>query len=130
MILLSHPYAGYAAGTVASLQTNVEAALIAQNRGVTSVGPVTPGPVVANEVVGRCAIAAAGVSVVITNNLVNADTRVFAIVNQATADVSAFSVVRVSVAAGSFTIFLNAAATAAVSIDWALVLTAGKTSLP
>jgi len=130
MILLSQPYAGYAAGTVASLQTNVELALIAQNRGVASAGPVTPGPVVANEVVGRCAVPAAASSVVITNNLVNADTRVFAVINQAAADVTAFNVTRVSVAAGSFTIFLNAATTAAVSVDWALVLTAGKTSLP
>ena len=48
MILLSQVYAGYAAGTVVSLPTNVEQALIAQNRAVTSVGPVTPGPVVAN----------------------------------------------------------------------------------
>ena len=130
MILLSQPYAGYAAGTVASLQTNVEAALIAQNRGVASVGPVTPGPVVANEVVGRCGVAAAASSVVITNNLVNADTRIFAVINQATADVSAFNVSRVVPAAGSFTIFLNAATTAAVTVDWALFLSAGKTTLP
>ena len=130
MILLSQPYAGYAAGTVASLQTNVEAALIAQNRGVASVGPVTPGPVVANEVVGRCGVAPAASSVVITNNLVNADTRIFAVINQATADVSAFNVSRVVPAAGSFTIFLNAATTAAVTVDWALFLSAGKTTLP
>ena len=130
MILLSQPYAGYAAGTVASLQTNVEAALIAQNRGVASVGPVTPGPVVANEVVGRCGVAAAASSVVITNNLVNADTRIFAVINQAAADVSAFNVSRVVPAAGSFTIFLNAATTAAVTVDWALFLSAGKTTLP
>jgi len=106
MILLSQPYAGYTAGSVVSLQTNVELALIAQNRGVANAGPVTPGNTVANEVVGRCAVPAAGVSVVITNNLVNADSRVFAIINQATADTTAFNV------------------------DWALVLTAGKTSLP
>lgn len=130
MILLSQPYAGYAAGTVVSLQTNVELALIAQNRGVANAGPVTPGPVTANEVVGRCGVAAAASSVVITNNLVNADSRIFAIINQAAADTTAFNVSRVSPAVGSFTIFLNAAATAPVSVDWALVLTAGKTSLP
>lgn len=128
MILLSKAYDGYVAGAIVQLATSLEAALVAQGLATTSAGPVTPGAVNAgNQTAGRVGIAAAGTSVVVTSALCTTESKVYAYLAQAVADVSSTFITRVLPANGSFTIFLNAAATAAVAVDWSLVNPAGLT---
>jgi hypothetical protein len=91
------------------------------------VASTTTGAVTANVTSGICAIGAGASSVVITNNLVDASTPVFAVVAQSTADVSLLRVERVVSAAGSFTIFGTANATATTLIRW-IILPAGLSS--
>jgi len=78
----------------------------------------TVGAVTINKIAGRVNIAAAGNAIVVTNNKVTVDSHVFAIVstNDATAIVK-----NVVPAAGSFTINLNANATAQTSIDFFVI---------
>lgn len=79
----------------------------------------TPGAQTASTRAGRCSIAAAGTSVVVTNALCTAASVVMAQVatNDATAVIK-----NVVPAAGSFTITLNAAATATTNINWHIVV--------
>ena len=126
MILLNRPYRGYAAGTIVQLQTSVEAALVAQGLASTSAGPVTPGAVSTDLPMGRVGIAAAGTSVVVTNPNFTAESRFVAYLSNAAADTTATSVTRITPAAGSVTFTLNAAATAAVAIDWAQLMISGE----
>ena len=128
MILLGRSYKGYAAGTIVQLQTSVEAALIAQGYATTSAGPVTPGAVsVTAEITqGRVGIAAAGTSVVVTNPAFTTESKFAAYLSNAAADGTALYVTRITPAAGSVTFTLNAAATAAVAIDWMLLMTSGE----
>ena len=128
MILLSKGYAGYAAGTIVQLQTSTEAALVAQGLATVSAGPVTPGAVTTTETMGRAGIAAAGTSVVVTNPSFNTESKFQAVLSQAAADATATIVNRIVPAAGSVTFFVNAAATAAVSIDWMLLIKSGDFS--
>lgn len=121
MILLNRPYAGHAAGTVVQMPTSIEAALIAQNLGTNSAGPVTPGNVTTVMTSGRVGIAAAGTSVVVTNPIFNTESKFAAYLSNAAADTTATSITRITPANGSVTFTLNAAATAAVAIDWALL---------
>jgi len=121
MILLNRAYAGYAAGKIVQFPTNVEAALIAQGIGVTSAGPVTPGAVTTSASQGRVGIAAGAASVVITNANITAESRISAYISDASADGTALYVTRIVPAAGSVTIYVNANATAAISIDWAII---------
>lgn len=125
MVLLSRPYKGYAAGTIVQLSTNEEAALIAQGFATTSAGPVTTGAVTTTATSGRVAIAAGASSVVVTNPNVDANSKVFAVINQAAADGTLLRVERVVPAAGQFTIFGTANATATTSIDWILLSVSG-----
>ena len=127
MILLGRSYGGYAANTIVQVQTNVEAALIAQGLASNSAGPVTPGAVTTTLVAGRVGIAAAGASVVITNPLFTLESKFAAFLSNAAADATALSITRITPAAGSVTFTLNAAATAAVAIDWMLLLQSGNT---
>lgn len=128
MILLNRAYDAYLAGTIVQLTTSIEAALVAQGIASFSAGPVTPGPVsVGGQLAGRVGIAAAGVSVVITSPGITAETKVYAVLAQAAADTTALYVSRVLPAAGSATLFLNAAATAAVAVDWFIVNPSGMT---
>lgn len=121
-VLLKNGYAGYLAGTTVMLSTNVEAALIAQNMATTAAAnTITTGAVTANVVSGRCALAIAAASIVITNNLVDANSKIFAVVAQAAADATALRVERIVPAAGSFTIHVTAAATAVTYVDWTIV---------
>jgi hypothetical protein len=78
----------------------------------------TVGAVTINKAAGRVNIAASGTSVVVTNSLVTAASHVMAVIstNDATAVLK-----NVVPAAGSFTITLNAAATAQTSIDFFVV---------
>jgi hypothetical protein len=72
----------------------------------------TPGNVTNNSALGRAAIAAAATTCVVTNSLVTANSEVF--VEMISNDTTLTSI-RVTVAAGSFTVTGNAAATAATS---------------
>lgn len=87
----------------------------------------SPGAATLNTVTGKSAIAAASSSVVITNSLVTANSVVVAVVSQAAADGTLLRIERISVAAGTFTLFGNAAATAATTVRWA-ILGDGSTS--
>lgn len=128
MILLnaSRGYAGYLPATVIQLQTSEEAALIAQGLATTSAGPVTPGAVTTSKNSGRVGIAAAGTSVVISNPAFDTNSKFVAYLSNGSADGTATSITRITPAVGSVTFTLNAAATAAVAIDWALLLLGGE----
>jgi hypothetical protein len=126
MILLGRAYAGYLAGTIVQLATQEEAALVAQGFASVSAGPVTPGAVTTTKPFGRVGIAAAGTSVVVTNSSFNTESRFQAYLANAAADGTALYITRITPAAGSVTFTLNAAATAAVAIDWLLVLVSGE----
>ena len=67
---------------------------------------------------GRCAIAAAASSVVITNRNVNPASTVVPVLTGAAADATLTSIPRVVCANGSFTLFGNAASTAAIQVDY------------
>lgn len=126
MILLNRSYAGYPAGTIIQLQTVVEAALVAQGLASVSAGPVTPGAVSTTEMQGRVGIAAAGASVVVSNPSFTTETKFSAYLSNAAADGTATSITRITPAAGSVTFTLNAAATAAVAIDWMALMKSGE----
>ncbi len=121
MVLLTRSYGGYAAGTIVQFATSIEAALIAAGLASTSAGPVTPGAVSTNMPMGRVGIAAAGTSVVVTNPNFTAETKFVAYLSNAAADGTALYVTRITPANGSVTFTLNAAATAAVAVDWAVL---------
>lgn len=127
-VLLNKAYAGYLAGTVVNLPTSTETALVAQGLASTSaVASTTTGAVTANVTTGICAIAAGSSSVVITNSLVDASTPVYAVVSQAAADGTLLRVERILTAAGSFTIYGTANATATTLIKWAILTPQGMT---
>ena len=121
MVLLSRAYAGYLAGTIVQLTPSEEAALIAQGLATNSAGPVTPGAVNTTKTAGRVGIAAAGTSVVISNPNFTAASKFSVNLANAAADATATFIGLVTPAAGQVTISLNAAATAAVAIDWMLL---------
>lgn len=114
-------YGQLAAGSVVTLPASTESALIAQGLATTSAATPTTGAYSTNEFSGRAAIAAAASSVVITNPFVNANSKIWAVVAQAAADGTLLRVERVVPAAGSFTIYGTANATATTVIDWAIV---------
>jgi hypothetical protein len=127
LVLLGRPYSGYAAATIVKLPTNVEAALVAQGLATVSAGPVTPGAVTTTQTEGRVGIAAGSSSVVVTNPNVDANSVIHAMVNQAAADGTLLRVERIVPAAGSFTIYGTANATAQTNIDWRLMPASGDT---
>ncbi len=121
-VTLLQSYAGYASGATVTLDSVTEAALIAQGLATTAAtSATTTGAATANVMSGVCAIAAGASSVVITNNLVNANSVVYAVVSQASADGTLLRVERVVPAAGSFTIYGTANAAATTLIRWAIV---------
>lgn len=119
-VTLSRPYGQFASGTVTTLPASTEAALIAQGI-ATNGGTLTTGAYTTNEFTGRASIAAAASSVVITHPSVQAGSVIMAVVSQAAADTTLLRVERVVAAAGSFTIYGTAAATAATTVSWAIV---------
>lgn len=121
MILLARSYGRYLAGTTVQLATSIEAALVAQGLATVSAGPVTPGAVTTDQPAGRVGIAAAGTSVVVTNPAFTTESKFQATLSNAAADGTALYVSRITPAAGSVTFTLNAAATAAVAVDWAIL---------
>lgn len=126
-ITLNRPYFGYLSGTVVTLPTaSEEAALIAQGLASTAaVANTTTGAVTANVTSGVCAFAAGAASLVITNDKVDANSIVTADVAQAAADTTLLRVERVVPAAGSFTIYGTAAATATTLVRWAVLVPGG-----
>jgi hypothetical protein len=126
MILLSRGYRGYVAGTIVQLPTSTEAALVAQGLATVSAGPVTPGAVSTDMSSGRVGIAAGSSSVVVTNPNVTTESKITAVIAQAAADGTLLRVERILPAAGSFTIYGTANATAAVAIDWLLQMVSGE----
>jgi hypothetical protein len=126
-VLLSKAYMGYAAGTVVNLPTSTESSLVSQGFATVSTkASTTAGAVTANVTSGTAAVAAGASSVVITNNLVDANSKIWAAVGQSTADTTFTSVLRIVPAVGSFTIFGPANATAATLVDWALLPTSNE----
>lgn len=125
-VTLTRTYMGVPAGNVACFTAEVEAALTAQGLATASTrASVTTGAVTQNTLQGTAAIAAGASSVVVTNSLVDANSHVVAKVAQAAADGTLLRVERVVCAAGSFTIYGTANATATTLIDWEVVLQAG-----
>lgn len=116
-IALSRPYAGYAAGTNASFDTPTEAALVQQGFGSITAALPTAGAQTTTQPNGRAVIATGTGSVVVTNPMVTPQSKIGAVINQATADTT-LTTLRVVPALGSFTIFGNANATAPVTVDW------------
>lgn len=80
-----------------------------------------PGNATLNNPSGKSAIAIGASSVVITNSQVTAASIVEAHVQQAAADATLTQVLRTSSAAGSFTIYGNANATAATVVAWRVI---------
>lgn len=127
-VTLLKAYGGSAAGAVVEYSAELEAALIAQGLAATAaVTAVTTGAQTQNTWSGTAAIAAGASSVVITNSNVTANSVVVAVVSQAAADGTLLRVERVLPAAGSFTIYGTANATATTLVTWAIVPTLGFT---
>lgn len=125
-VLLNKGYAGYLQGTTVKLTTNIEASLIAQGLASSALtANITPGNVTANIVQGTAAIAIGASSVTITNDKVDANSKVFAVVAQAAADATLLRVERIVCAAGAFTIYGTANATAVTLVDWAIEVPPG-----
>jgi hypothetical protein len=129
-VTLLRPYALYPAGQVVELPKSTEDALIAAGQAITSAGPATAGAVTTNATSGSVTIAAGASSVVVTNPLVTVQSVIFAVIAQAAADATLLRVERVVPAAGSFTIFGTANATANTVIDWAIIPPVGLASFP
>lgn len=129
-IALTKGYAGIAAGSVVKLATNLEASLIAQGYATTSSAALTTGAQTMNLNSGTVSVPIGSSSVVVTNSLVDANSKIYAVVAQAAADGTLLRVERVVAAAGSFTIYGTANATAATTIDWSILMPAGETNLP
>ena len=130
-VSLARSYAGYPAGNTIQVPTNTENAIAAQGIGsvastAASAAPST-GAVTSNVTSGRVAFAAAAASLVVTNSLVDVNSKIFAVINAAAADGTLTSIVRIVPSAGFFTIYGNAAATAAVTVDWVLFQLSGDT---
>lgn len=117
-VVLSKAYQGLTAGSIVELPASTEAALIAQGLATSTSSAVTSGAYTTNLMQGTAVIPAGSSSVVITNPKVDATSKVFAVVAQATADATLLRVERVVPASGQFTIYGTANATAAVTIDW------------
>ena len=104
-VTLLRPYNGSAAGQTAEFSQELEAALIAQGIAVAATANTSSsGAVTQNTYSGLVTVPIGSSSVVVTNNLVNANSVVFAVVAQAAADGTLLRVERVVPAAGSFTI--------------------------
>lgn len=120
-VSLLRPYGGIASGSVTAFPASTETAMIAQGIAASSAATPTTGAYTTSEFAGRAAIAAGASSVVITHPMVNANSKIWAVVAQAAADGTLLRVERTVPAAGSFTIYGTANATATTVIDWAIV---------
>ena len=128
-VSLNRPYQGMASGAVVTLDDATESALVAQGLAATSAAALTSGAQTVNMTKGRALIAAAAASVVITCDRCVVGSTVMAVISQSGADATALQVVRCAPAAGSFTISVNAAATAATQVDWVVLNNSGAAGL-
>lgn len=117
-VSLNRSYGAYPAGSIVELPSSTEAALIAQNLAQASTATPTAGNITSNEFQGVAVIPAGAASVTITNPNVNASTKINAYVSQAAADTTLTAILRITCAAGSFTIYGPANATAATVCRW------------
>jgi hypothetical protein len=117
-VSLNRPYLGNTAGSIVTLPASTEAALVAQGLAATSAAVPTAGAFTTNMTRGFATIGVGASSVVVTNPNVDATTVVQAQVAQSAADATLLRVERVVSAAGSFTIFGTANATAATVVSW------------
>ncbi len=117
-VILNKSYQGFIAGAIVELPASTEAALIAQGIATNTTSAVTSGAYTTNLLQGTAIIPAGSSSVVITNAKVDATSKVFAVVAQATADGTLLRVERIVAGAGLFTIYGTANATADTVIDW------------
>ena len=117
-VTLTRAYAGYPAGTTTQFDTPTETALVQQGFATVAAVAITPGAITTSQPNGRVAIPAGVLSVVVTNPNVTAQSKISAFIAQTTADGTLTAIQRVVPAAGSFTIYGNANATAAVLVDW------------
>lgn len=120
-VLLNRAYGAYPSGAIVALPASTEAAIVAQGIGTVSVATPTTGAQSSNEFSGRGAFAIGAGSLVVTNPFVTANSKIFAVINQAAADGTLLRVERIVPAAGSFTIFGTANATAVTVVDWAII---------
>ena len=109
------------AGAVVKLTAVLEAVLVAQGIATTSSAALTTGNQVQNLRSGVVSFAPSASSVVVTNSLVNANSKIFAVIEQAAADGSLVYIARIVPAAGSFTIYGNTTATAALPVSWQIL---------
>lgn len=117
-VLLGRSYLGQAAGTVGVFPASTESALVVQLLASVSAAVPTSGAFTSQAMSGFATIATGASSVVITNANVDVTSRVQAQVAQTTADATLLRVERVVPAAGSFTIFGTANATAPTVVNW------------
>jgi hypothetical protein len=128
-VLLLKSYGANVAGTTVEFTAELEAALIAQGLASSALATtITTGAQTTAAYQGTVAVAAAsGASIVVTNALVTPNTKIWACVSQAAADGTWLRVERIVPAAGSFTIYGTAAATATTYVDWAILQNPGLT---
>ena len=130
-VTLNKTYAGYASGTTIQVPTNVENAIVAQGYGTvastSAAAAPSTGAVTTTMTAGRVAIAAGSSSVVVTCPSIDVNSKVWACVNQASADGTLLRVERVVPNAGYVTIYGTANATATTVIDWCLLQQSGDT---
>lgn len=130
-VTLLRAYGGSAVGQTLELSQELEAALVAQGIAVAATANTSSsGAQTQNTWTGMATIPIGASSVVITNSLVNANSVVMAVVSQAAADGTLLRVERVVCAAGSFTIYGTAAATAATVVTWAVQAPPSGTPAP
>jgi hypothetical protein len=121
MVLLLRAYGGLPAGAITEFPASTEAALVAQGIASVSSSAATTGAFTSTMMRGTASIAAGASSVVITNASVDVTSFCMAVVNQTAADGTLLRVERVVPAAGSFTIFGTANATATTEISWCVI---------
>lgn len=120
-VTLNRAYQGFTAGQTAEFTAELEAALIAQGlASAATANTSTSGAITSNTMTGMATIPIGSSSVVVTNSLVGANSVVMAVVSQAAADATLLRVERVVCAAGSFTIYGTANATAATVVTWSV----------
>lgn len=127
-VTLLRAYGGSAVGQTLELSQELEAALVAQGLAVAATANTSSsGAQTQNTFSGVATIPIGSSSVVITNSNVTANSVVLAVVAQAAADGTLLRVERVVPAAGSFTIYGTANATAATIVNWVVVAPPGFT---
>lgn len=121
-VTLLRAYGGLNAGQTAEFSKELETALVAQGIAVAATANTSSsGALTQNTYTGLATVPVGASSVVVTNNLVSANSVVYAVVSQAAADGTLLRVERVVCADGSFTIYGTANATAATTIAWAII---------